>query len=641
MDSYRDIIYLSKYSRWLPTKERRETWNETVDRYKDYFSHTIDTLSIYTIDDNDDSDTKDNLSKLKSDFSKAIDDIRNYNVMPSMRALWTAGTPLELESAGGYNCAATTITCLKDFSEIMYLLMNGAGVGFSVEHKFISQLPKVPSQLQLGFIPIVIEDSRLGWAMGLLEFLECIFNEGVLRPIDTHLVRPKGSPLNTFGGTASGPEPLEELFDFIANKVSNRMGRQLRSIDVFDITTMIAQCVISGGTRRSATIALFDKADRDMLMAKQGNFWETNPNRMYANISAVVYSELEASQVLRYTHDNGTGEPGIVNRTYLREKAGELGRDPDYDYLVNPCGEIILRSKQFCNLSEVVVRPEDTYTTLESKVKSSVLLAMLQSTQVNFNTNILDPKWIQNSLEDRVLGVSLTGLRDNPTLGHKCMEGALSLVYLRDIAHTYARWVANTLSLSVPKAITTIKPSGTVSQLVDSSAGMHTRYAPYYIRRLRFSDHDPLVEVLKYRGVPWNPEVGMENDVNPSVLVFDFYRKAPDGSVCHRDVSAFEQLEYWRHLANTWVDHNPSATINLTDSEWPLVMEWIKVNPCTLTLLPINGGKYKLAPYEEITRETYVANVDKGLDLEFNLFETKDNTSGSHEYACVAGSCEV
>ncbi len=625
IDTYQQFIYKRTYSRWLEEEGRREEWHETVARYGKFFRDRVPDV-------------------LKPNFSAALDAVSSLRVMPSMRALWSAGLSLELENVVGFNCSYTTIEKPKDFAEILYILMCGAGVGFSVERQFINRLPAVPDELIHGSDVIVVEDSRLGWAEAYLEHLNSLY-AGVIRPIDYSRVRRMGAPLKTSGGRASGPEPLKQLFDFIINVFQQTKGRKLNSLEVYDIVTMTANIVTVGGVRRSATISLSNLSDQRMKGAKEGQFWIDNPHRALSN-NSVAYTE--KPEILAFMDEwmalvrSGSGERGIMNRVALQKSAHAIGRDPRIDYGVNPCGEVILRSKQFCNLTEVVLHPDDTMDDFLEKIEHAVLLGLLQTTLTNYQ--FLDEEWLRNVQDDPLLGVSLTGLRDHPVLGST--ECSHWLQIGRRHAHKATGRFARKMGVKKPKAVTTVKPSGTVSQLTNTSSGMHARYASYYIRRVRVTVTDPLVPFLIDNGVKWSPEVG-QTQKDMTTVVFDFPIKSFEGAQVKGE-SALEQLEYWKLVKLNWTDHNPSATVYVGDHEWLEVGAWVYRNFDIiggLTFLPDDGGVYQLAPYEAITREKYeelIRDHPESLDWrKLSEYEKEDRTTGFREYACRGDKCEI
>lgn len=631
MDQYQQFIFKRTYAKWKDEEGRREHWSETVDRYRSFFRERVP-----------------NVGQLPQEFERAMEAVENLEVMPSMRALWSAGKALARENVAGYNCAYTVVESPRDFAEILYILMNGTGVGFSVERQYINRLPKIPDVLNEApkEQQIVVEDSKEGWAVAYLQFLEALYDGQILH-VDYSLIRPKGAPLKTFGGRASGPEPFEQLIEFTKRTFQAAKGRRLNSLEVYDIVTTIASVVIVGGVRRSATISLSNLSDPRMRHAKDGQFWIEHPNRTLSN-NSVAYTEKPDMRAFMDEWMNlmqsGSGERGIVNRMGLKESAARVGRDDSYDFGVNPCGEIILRPRQFCNLTEVVVRPSDTFGTLVEKVKYATLLGVLQSTLTQFN--FLSDEWRKNVEEERLLGVSLTGLKDHPVLSKVGPGAAMMLQELKEVAHVTARLWADALGIQTPKAVTTVKPSGTVSQLVDAASGMHPRYSDYYIRRVRVAATDPLAGFLMDAGVPWSPEVGQTIE-DMSTVVFEFPVKAPQEGVRRGEESALEQLEYWQMLKTHWTDHNPSNTIYVKPEEWLEVGAWVYRNfdrVGGLSFLPYDGGVYQLAPYEAVSEERYLNLKNRMPDLDWDKlseFEVNDNTSGSREWACAGDKCEL
>jgi ribonucleoside-triphosphate reductase (thioredoxin) len=632
---YQEFIFKRTYSRWLEDQKRRETWDETVDRYAIFFNKKVPLLN-----------------KLLTDFYKATETIRNLQVMPSMRSIWTAGPALEQDNIAGYNCAYTVIDSPKRFAEILYILMNGAGVGFSTERQYINQLPEVPMTIydiyhNQNQTTIMFEDSKLGWAEGYQQFIQKLY-EGYNPICNYSNIRPKGARLKTFGGRASGPEPLKDLVEFTRKTFKNAQGRKLNSIECYDIICKIANCVVAGGVRRSATINLSNLSDLRMRAAKEGQFWIENPQRSLSN-NSVAYTE--KPDIMAFIEEwtslikSRSGERGIVNRPGLtsqipsrRVKVSDLG--------VNPCGEIVLRPFQFCNLTEVVVRPEDTLEDLCTKVKYATILGCLQATLTDFK--FLSPEWKKNCEEERLLGVSLTGLMNHPVLNHLAYDRCIEywLKPMKQTAIDTAKEWSEALGISMPAAITCVKPSGTVSQLVNCSSGLHPVYSPYFIRRVRVNAHDAITKLLLAKGVPANPEVG-QTWANCDTVVFDFPMKAPEGSVYRNDRTAIEQLEYWKMLKVYWCEHNPSCTIYVKDDEWLKVGAWIYENWDAiggLSFLPYDGGTYELAPYEEITKEKYEELMQDFPDIDFeglSKYEQEDETQGSREFACTGGACEI
>lgn len=630
--SYQEFIHLRTYSRWLENQGRRETWGETVNRYAEFFSKRVPP-------------SYDNY--FRDEFIHAMEAVYNLDVMPSMRAMWTAGEALEKENVTGYNCSYTVIDSPKSFAEILYILMCGTGVGFSVERQYVNQLPEVPGVMVEGSHTIRVADSRQGWAEAFLALLTHLY-QGYIPKYDLSQIRPKGARLKTFGGRSSGPEPLKQLFDFTINTFKNAAGRKLNSLECYDIVTMTANCVVAGGVRRSATISLSNLSDDRMRHAKDGQFWEHSPHRALSN-NSVAYTEKPSATAFMEEWLNlarsGTGERGIVNREGLKAQVRRLfRRKTDYEFGTNPCGEIILRPKQFCNLTEVVVRQYDSLAELLDKVKYATILGVLQSTLTDFN--FLSDEWKKNTEEERLLGVSLTGLRDHHILGYASVAASDWLKALKIKAKQTADEWAEALGIPIPAAITCVKPSGTVSQLVDAASGIHPRHSQYYIRRVRVASHDPLAKLLMDEEVPCNPEVGQtwENATN---IVFDFPLAAPEGVVLRGEETAIEQLEYWKMIKLYWCEHNPSNTIYVRDDEWLEVGAWVYKNwdiACGLSFLPYDGGIYQLAPYEPIAEEKYEELVAAMPDVDFSKlseYEREDHTEGSREFACVGDKCEI
>lgn len=625
---FQEFVYLRSYSRWLDSDQRRETWPETVGRYADFMIRRLP-------------------KELHPEFLQACMAIKDFHVMPSMRALWSAGKALERENLAAYNCTYTVISSPKVFAEILYILMNGCGIGFSVERQHINRLPQVPDRLEESGEEIVFEDSKLGWAEGYHRFIKGLY-AGVFYRCNLEKIRPRGARLKTFGGRASGPEPLRQLLDFTLKVFKQAVGRKLNSIECYDIACYIANIVVVGGVRRSATISLSNLSDRRMANAKSGEFWASHPQRQLSNNSVAYTEKPDCTTFLEEWLNlakSKSGERGIFNREAARKWASTVGRrDPDGDYGINPCGEILLLSEEGCNLSEIVIRPEDDILGLEDKVKLATILGMVQSTLTKFG--FVGKGWRQNMERERLLGVSLTGLRDHPILGRANDTAKKWLSCLKKVSLATARQWSDALGVNMPAAITCIKPSGTVSTLVGASSGLHPRYAPYYLRRVRVTNNDPVAQLLVQAGVPHSPEVGQTHD-SMTTVVFEFPIKSPIGSVFRDEVSALEQLEYFLMVKRFWCEHNPSTTIYVKDDEWFEVGNWVYRNwdmVCGLTFLPYDGGVYQLAPFEEITREQYEAKVATFPSIDFDgleWLESTDNTEGAREFACVSGACEI
>ena len=574
------------------------------------------------------------------------DAIINLEVMPSMRCLMTAGPALDRTHVAGYNCAYLVVDNLRAFDEAMYILLCGTGVGFSVEKKYVDQLPTIGETIGGQDQPIVtVPDSKEGWASALRTLLSYLF-EGYTPGWDVSRVRPAGARLKTFGGRASGPEPLVELFTYATEVCNRARGRQLSSLECHDLLCKIAEVVVVGGVRRSAMISLSDLSDEGARQAKHGAWWEQNGQRGLSNNSAVYLGKPSVGEFLREwqsLYDSKSGERGIFNRkASVRQASRNARRDVSFEYGTNPCSEIILRPNQFCNLTEVVVRSGDNLSDLERKVRLATILGTFQSTLTQFA--YLRRCWRKNTEEERLLGVSLTGILDHPILG-RTGEGCLWLQRLREIAVATNKNLATTLGIQQSVAITCVKPSGTVSQLVDSSSGIHPRHSPFYIRTVRGDVKDPLTTFLIDQGVPFEPDV-----TNPDhTAVFSFPIASPDASLCRSDITAIEHLEIWRNVQEHWCEHKPSITVNVKENEWIGVGSWVWDNFDILSgvaFLPYSEHTYRQAPYQEITEEQYnewVSRMPKQIDWDLlKTYEQEDNTTGSQTYACSgATSCEI
>jgi len=625
---YSEFIYKRTYSRWIEEESRRETWNETVNRYAKFFAPKVPI-------------------GLKDTFNQAMNQIATKDVMPSMRCLWSAGPALEDNHFAAYNCAFIAIEDQKDFGEMLYILMHGTGVGFSVERQFIVKLPEVP-QIENSDYTFQIPDSKLGWKQAIDVCIENLYL-GKHINFDYSLLRPKGARLKTFGGRSSGPAPLKQLLEFIQKVFKRAQGNKLNSLEVHDICCMIASCVVVGGVRRSACISFSNLSDQRMRHAKDGQFYIENHQRSLAN-NSVAYTEKPDSAMFMEEWLNlmrsGSGERGLFNTKAARKKADQLGRRAG-EVRANPCGEAILFTKELCNLSEVIVKPSDTIEGIKKKIESAVLIGCLQATLTDFQN--VSEQWKINCEAERLLGVSLTGVCDNTLFKKVNTTTELLLTSLREYAHDCANEYSQILGISVPKQITLTKPSGTVSQLCNTASGIHPRYSDYYIRRVRVNAKDPMAKLLISKGITSNYEVGQTKEEH-TTLVFDFPIKSPRGSLLRDHFTAIEQLEYWKMFNAAWCDGNPSVTIYIKEDEWVEVGAWVYKNwdsICGLSFLNYDGGNYQLAPYEEITKEQYYSlckdwkQIDINFDSELILFESEDNTQGAKELACIGGSCEI
>jgi len=629
-ETYSNFIAKRTYTRWLDEEKRRESWDEAVQRYSDFFEPKVP-------------------ASLLDAYKEAIELKKNKQVMGSMRALWSAGPALEENNFAGFNCCYIALNSIDKFGEILYLMMHGCGVGFSVERQYVSKLPEVPENFEeLGTTAWIVADSKLGWKEAVDFCVNSIYN-GLIPTFDYSLVRPKGARLKTFGGRASGPEPLKQLMSFIIRICKNARGRKLNSIEVHDIATMVGECVVVGGVRRSACISFSNLSDNRMKHAKDGQFWLENPQRRMAN-NSIAYTEKPESALFMEEWLNlirsGSGERGIYNTVSAREKADRFNR-MDGDVRSNPCGEALLMDRQCCNLTEVVVRPEDTKEELEEKIRAAVLLGCIQSTLTHFPN--VSPLWKENAEKERLIGVSLTGVCDSPLFKKVNDKTCKMLRELKKFAHKCSEEFAKELGIVAPKQVTLVKPSGTVSQLCNCSSGIHARHSDYYIRRVRVTAKDPIAHLLMSKNVPCNPEVGSTwEDYN--TLVFDFPIKSPRGSLNRDDFSALEQLEYWKMFNDNWCDGNPSVTISCKDDEWIEVGAWVYKNwdaVCGLAFLPYDGSHYPLSPYESISKEEYYdyckswTKINIDFDAELNQFELEDNTEGAQTLSCTGISCEI
>ena len=629
---YQEFIHLSRYSRWLPEESRRETWNETVTRYFDFFTEHVKEMCDFKISD-----------RVRDELEVAV---LGQRVMPSMRCLMTAGEALKRENMAGYNCSYVAVERITAFDEILYILMNGTGVGFSVERQFVSELPRVAEEFHPSDTVITVADSKMGWAKAFKELMGMLYI-GQIPRWDVSKVRPAGAPLKTFGGRASGPAPLENLFNFVTNGLKGAAGRKLTSLECHDIVCKIAEVVVVGGVRRSALISLSNLSDDRMRHAKAGQWWQDNPQRALANNSA-AYTEKPDMGIFmdewKALYDSKSGERGIFNRESANHMAELNGRREveGHQFGTNPCSEIILRSRETCNLSEVVVRPEDTKESLLEKVRIATILGTLQSTLTNFK--YVSAAWKKNCSEERLLGVSLTGIMDNSLTNGKTKGIENLLEDLKTHAVKVNKEWASKLGINQSVAITCVKPSGTVSQLVDAASGIHARHNPFYIRTVRGDKKDPLTKMMTDMGFP------VEDDVmNPAnTAVFSFPMKVDKGAVFRTDMSAIEQLELWLTYQKHWCEHKPSVTISVKEDEWMEVGSWVYKNfdwMSGVSFLPFSEHTYQQAPYQDTNKEGYEFLLDqmpKEIDWsKLSEYESQDMTVGAQELACVSGACEI
>ena len=639
--SYQEFIHLSRYSRWLPEEGRREVWGETVGRYFDFFTDHLKEMTNYDLP-----------NKLRNELEEAV---LGQRVMPSMRCLMTAGEALKRENIAGYNCSYVAVDRVQAFDEILYVLMNGTGVGFSVERQHTAKLPMVGEEFHLTDTVIQVADSKLGWAKAFKELIGLLYI-GQIPRWDLSKVRPAGAPLKTFGGRASGPEPLESLFNFSVTTFKNAAGRKLSSIECHDIVCKIAEIVVVGGVRRSALISLSNLSDDRMRHAKSGQWWNDNKQRALANNSA-CYTEKPDMGIFmdewKALYDSKSGERGIFNRASAIKQAQKNGRreTEGHDFGTNPCSEIILRDRGFCNLSEVVIRENDTEETLLEKVRLATILGTFQSTLTNFK--YLSSAWKKNCEEERLLGVSLTGIMDNvltngrtPYDEFSTQDGKLEelLTKLRKEAIKTNKKYAELLGIKQSAAITCVKPSGTVSQLVDAASGIHARHNPYYVRTVRGDKKDPLTQMMTDEGFP------VEDDVmNPAnTAVFSFPMKVDKGAVFRTDMTAIEQLELWLTYQKHWCEHKPSVTISVKENEWMEVGAWVYKHfdwMSGVSFLPFSEHTYQQAPYQDTDKDGYeilLKQMPKSVDWsKLSDYEMSDMTVGAQELACAAGACEI
>tara|TARA_Y100000590_G_scaffold328161_1_gene372611 strand:+ start:3585 stop:5516 length:1932 start_codon:yes stop_codon:yes gene_type:complete len=639
MDIYQQFIHKSRYARWLETENRRETWEETVKRYFDFFEKHLKG--------------KKGIKEQRKELEQAV---LNMEIMPSMRSLMTAGEALERDNVAGYNCAYLAVNKTRAFDECLFILMCGTGVGFSVERREVEKLPEVPDELFDTDTTIVVADSKIGWAKAYKELIQMLY-AGQIAKWDMSKVRAAGERLKTFGGRSSGQEPLDNLFRFTVEIFQSAKGRKLSSIECHDIMCKIAEIVVVGGVRRSALISLSNLTDERMRNAKTGQWWLDNTQRALSNNSVCYTEKPDVNIFLKEWMaliQSKSGERGIFNRQAAKKQVEKLGdrRDADHNFGTNPCSEIILRDKEFCNLTEVVVRPSDCPKDLKEKVRLATILGTWQATLTNFR--YLSKEWKTNCDEEALLGVSLTGIMDNEfTSGSydkkKEVQAVVDqlpalLTMLKEICVDTNKKVAKQLGIKPSAAITCVKPSGTVSQLVDAASGIHARHSKYYVRTVRGDKKDPLCQFLVEKGIPHESDVTKPEHT----WVFSFPIKTADSAICRNDRSAIQQLEFWKLYQESWCEHKPSVTITVKEDEWIEVGAWVYKHfdmISGISFLPYSDHSYKQAPYQECDEEEYNAMVAKmPTDIDWNelsKYEVEDNTRGSQEYACTGDKCEV
>ena len=630
MTPYQTYIAKSRYSRFLDDKGRREHWPETVNRYFDFMAKHLKDKHNFVMS-----------TELREELQGAVE---RLEVMPSMRAIMTAGEALERQNVAGYNCSYLPIDDPKAFDEAMYILLCGTGVGFSVEQKYVNKLPEVPDTLFDSNTVVVVRDSKEGWAKALRQVIALLY-AGEIPKWDVSSVRPAGTRLKTFGGRASGPEPLNDLFKYTVAKFKGAAGRKLTSLEAHDILCKIGEVVVVGGVRRSAMISLSDLSDDRMAHAKAGNWWDGNTQRALANNSAVYDTKPSVGQFMREwssIYESHSGERGIFNRYASETQASRNGRrELGKEWGTNPCSEIILRPYQFCNLSSVVVRSDDDWDALARKVRIATILGTFQSTLTHFP--YLRKVWQTNTEEERLLGVSMTGILDNPRMNNPDdPELPANLEKLREYAVVVNAEFADYLGINRSAAITAIKPEGTVSQLTGTASGIHPQHAQYYIRRVRSDNKDPLTAFLKSQGFPSEPDFYKPD----STTVFSFPMKVAEGALLREDLDAIKHLRLWLLYQTHYCEHKPSVTISVTEREWPAVGAWVWENFDAITgvsFLPMDGGTYKQAPYETIDAAEYErlkAAMPQGIDWEA-FKEGTDNVEGVQTLSCTAGACEL
>jgi ribonucleoside-diphosphate reductase alpha chain len=630
---YENFIALSRYARWMESESRRETWEETVDRYFNFMLGHLKQKHNYTPE-----------PTLVSELKEAI---FNRNVMPSMRAVMTAGAALERDNVAGYNCSFLPVDSPRSFDEAMYILMCGTGVGFSVEYAYINKLPSVPDTLEKSDTIIIVEDSKAGWAKAYRELLAMLW-AGQIPAIDISRLRPAGARLKTMGGRSSGPQPLVNLFDFTIKIFKGAVGRHLKPIECHDLMCKIGEVVVVGGVRRSAMISLSNINDIEMAQAKSGQWWENNSQRALSNNSVAYKRKPDMAQFIsewKSLYDSKSGERGIYNVAAAQKQAARYGRrDPEIHYGTNPCSEIILRPYQFCNLSEVVIREEDDMTSVAKKVELASILGTWQATLTDFK--YIRKIWKDNTEEERLLGVSLTGQFGNKFFsGQSGMDKlAMALDELRLHAVHINKQEAGKIGIPASAAVTCVKPSGTVSQLVGVSSGMHPWHSDYYVRTVRGDKKDPLTQFLTDSKIPAEDDFMKPTDTT----VFSFPIKAPKNAILRKDLTAIDHLNVWLTYQRHWCEHKPSITVSVKEDEWMAVGAWVYEHfdeVSGISFLPYSDHTYKQAPYQDITKQEYeewVSKMPKEINWEaLSLYELEDSTTGSQALACVSGECEI
>ena len=630
---YENFIALSRYARWLPEENRRETWKETVDRYFSFMLNHLGKEFGYTPDE-----------KLVEELKT---EVFNRNVMPSMRSVMTSGPALERDHVAGYNCSFVPVDNVRSFDETMYILMCGTGVGFSVEYAYINKLPSVPDSLEKSDTIIIVEDSKAGWAKAYRELLAMLW-AGQIPAIDISRLRPAGARLKTMGGRSSGPQPLVNLFDFTIKIFKGAVGRHLKPIECHDIMCKIGEVVVVGGVRRSAMISLSNINDIEMAQAKSGQWWENNSQRALSNNSVAYKRKPDMAQFIsewKSLYDSKSGERGIYNVAAAQKQAAKYGRrDPEIHYGTNPCSEIILRPYQFCNLSEVVIREEDDMKSVAKKVELASILGTWQATLTDFK--YIRKIWKDNTEEERLLGVSLTGQFGNKFFsGQSGMDKlAMALDELRLHAVYINKQEAGKIGIPASAAVTCVKPSGTVSQLVGVSSGMHPWHSDYYVRTVRGDKKDPLTQFLTDSKIPAEDDFMKPTDTT----VFSFPIKAPKNAILRKDLTAIDHLNVWLTYQRHWCEHKPSITVSVKEDEWMAVGAWVYEHfdeVSGISFLPYSDHTYKQAPYQDITKQEYeewVSKMPKEINWEaLSLYELEDSTTGSQALACVSGECEI